>query len=270
MARVKPHFAIPFASNSCLLHDDTFAMNRLTRTPRDVECYFSDFRADKRLETELRVMVAGDRWSSISGFSLLEHDPFERRDEQLAAYRTRVAPALARQAEQEARASVPLALVTPFFAKLARDTPRFLKRKLQGREILLVSKAAEVREGFAVDLHKGTVRAVRPDEFNAFPARIELPALILRQALLMNMFSHAGISKRVHFFATAEAMPALKRFFAILEWAEAELIPVRANFSRRSFSALLPRWREGLLYARTIFELIRGKSLPEIERQLLS
>ena len=29
MARVRPRYAIPFASNSCLLHDDVFEMNAL-------------------------------------------------------------------------------------------------------------------------------------------------------------------------------------------------------------------------------------------------
>jgi hypothetical protein len=93
--------------------------------------------------------------------------------------------------------------------------------------------------------------------------------LILRQALAMNMFDHAGISKRVHFYATREQMPALRRFITLLQLEEAEIFPLRNHFSKRAIRALLPRWREGLLYGRAMFDVARGRSLPDLEERYL-
>jgi hypothetical protein len=100
--------------------------------------------------------------------------------------------------------------------------------------------------------------------------RIEIPALILRQCIALNMFGHAGISKRVDYFATRASMPALKRVQALLEWYEAELLPISGNVSCRTIKAMLPRWREVLLYTRVISERARGADFPEIERRLLA
>ena len=267
--RVKPRYAIPFASNSCLLHDDVFEMNRLAQTPLAVRDYFEKFAAERSLDTKLQMMIPGDSWSSKAGFVLREHDYFTNRDANLDAYRARVQPAMAKQAALEAKVGVSLRAVEKFFAKLSKEVPGLLMRGLRGKEVLLVARSAKEVSGFAVDLPAGTVRAVDPDGFAAFDMRIEFPALILRQSLAMNMFGHAGISKRVHYHATKAAMPALGRFAGILEWAEAELFPLRSNFNARAMKALLPRWREGVLYAQVLADLARGKDMPAIEEKHL-
>jgi UDP-MurNAc hydroxylase len=268
--RVRPRYAVPFASNNCLLHDDTFHMNPLVQTPHLARDYFARFAAERGLDTQLQIMVPGDRWSEQDGFEIAEQDWFERRDEHLEAYRARVRPTLDRQAKIESKVKVSLSAVERFFAKLAKATPRLLRRPLKGREVLLVSRSERETAGFAVDLAGGgKVRAVPPEAFDQFDARIEFPALILLQSMSMNMFGHAAISKRVHYHATKEAWPALDRFKAILEWYECELLPLKGNLSRRSIRALLPRWREGLLYARVLIDLTRGHDLPTIEERQL-
>jgi hypothetical protein len=148
--------------------------------------------------------------------------------------------------------------------------PASLTRKLKGREVLLVSRSEKGTAGFAVDLNGGgKVRKVSATQFEDFAMRIEFPAVILRQALAMNMFEHAGISKRVHYYATREAMPALRRFDTILKMAEAELFPLHRHLNRRTIRALLPRWREGLLYVRVLADLARGADLPSLEEKYL-
>jgi UDP-MurNAc hydroxylase len=270
MARVKPRYAIPFASNSCLLHDDVYRFNHLTQTPHAVADYFERFARERGLATRLQIMIPGDKWDSETGFVLQDHDWFEDRDAKLASYRERVGPALRRQAEFEARVQVSPKLVQDYFAELARTVPASLTRKLKGREVLLVSRSEKGTAGFAVDLNGGgKVRKVSATQFEDFAMRIEFPAVILRQALAMNMFEHAGISKRVHYYATREAMPALRRFDTILKMAEAELFPLHRHLNRRTIRALLPRWREGLLYVRVLADLARGADLPSLEEKYL-
>lgn len=271
MAAVKPRFAIPFASNNCLLHDDVYAMNDLVQTPQMVADHFARFAKERGLETRVQIMGPGDKWDSASGFHIQPNDWFDDRPAKLAAYRDRVMPTLERQRAKEARTSVSLKTVQRFFTRLSSNVPSLLTRRLKGSEVLIVARAGDRRSGFAVDLHGGgAVREIAPGDFGTFDKRIEFPAVVLRQALAMNMFQHAGISKRVHFYATRAAMPQLKRFVAILELAEAEVFPLRSNVTPRAIRALLPRWREGLLYARALADVARGNQLPDLELRYLS
>lgn len=270
MAAVKPRYAIPFASNNCLLHDDVFHLNSLVQTPRMVADYFDQFARKRGLDTKLQVMIPGDSWDSERGFTIQDNDWFEDRSAKLEAYRAKVAATLERQAEKEARTSVSLRTVERYFTKLAPAVPAVLSAALKGSEVLLVAKAAGERSGFAVNLHGGgKVREVSSADIDNFEMRIEFPAIVLRQALAMNMFQHAGISKRVHYYASVAAMPKLKRFVAILEMAEAELFPLWSNINSRTIRALLPRWREVLLYSRAVFDLARGERMPDVEIRYL-
>ncbi len=64
-------------------------------------------------------------------------------------------------------------------------------------------------------------------------------------------------------------MPILGRFTVLCEWTEAELFPLRGNFSARGFRALLPRWREGVLYSQVLLDLARGNDLVSLEEKYL-
>jgi UDP-MurNAc hydroxylase len=262
--KVQPRYAIPFASNNCLLHDDVFQYNPQVQTPQMARDYFARFAAERGLDTKLQIMVPGDSWHAATGFSIQEQDWFERRDEHLAAYQARIRPTLDRQAALEAKAKVSLSRMQRYFADIAAKTPGLLTRPLKGREVLIVARSGDVRTGFAVDLAgKGAVREVAEEDFATF----EMPAIILLQSIAMNMFSHAAISKRVHFHATREATGALDRFWMILELFEFELLPLSGLLRWRAVKALLPRWREGILYAQTIMDLRRGYDLPTIEER---
>lgn len=270
MEAVKPRYAIPFASNNCLLHDDVFAMNHLTQTPLAVRDYFERFAAERGLATKLQIMIPGDTWSKERGFTIRDHDYFTNRDAHLEAYRQRVRPTLEKQRQLEARQTVSIKPVEKFFARASAKVPRVLKRPLKGKEVLLVSKSDRETVGFAVDFYNGKVRPVEQGDFARFDARIEFPALILKQAVGLNMFGHAGISKRVHYYATKAAMPVLGRFTLLCELIEAELFPLRGNISRRGVRALLPRWREGVLYSQILFNLARGRDLVSLEEKFLA
>lgn len=269
MQVVRPRYAIPFASNNCLLHDDVFDMNALTQTPLAVRDHFTHHAAENGLETQIQVMTPGDSWSSDTGFTIAEHDYFTQRERHLASYRARVQPAMEKQRRREAQTAVPLKGMARFFTQLSAEVPSLLKRPLKGREVLIVSKSDKRTDYFAVDLFGGHVRAVAGEQAENFDMRIEFPAVILLQAITMNMFSHAGISKRVHFHATRAAMPALRRFVTLCDLKEAEIFPLSGLLSRRAIRAALPRWREGLLYARMLIDIRRGADLVTLETKYL-
>lgn len=271
MERVKPAYAIPFASNQCHLHDDTFDYNAHVQTPERVRSFFEQHAATKGLETGIEVMIPGDSWDEQSGFSLQEHDYFTNRDAHLAAYRERVAATMEKQRALEARINVSLSMVQKFVSEVAKECPALLLRPLKGRPVAILATGGRSEKAFAIDLPRGEVEELTPEAARAHDMRIEIPALILFQAIKMNMFDHAGISKRVRFIATKEAMPLLKRFVSVLDWKEAEMFPVLSHARSRPISAVVNRWREGLVYARVVWEkVLRRQSLPEIEERLLA
>jgi hypothetical protein len=112
------------------------------------------------------------------------------------------------------------------------------------------------------------VEAASDDEYAASDMRIEMPSIILKQALTMNMFAHAGISKRTRWLATTDAMDLLGFFMFMLDLQEYELIPLRRNLSWRSIRVWLRRWREVLGYAQLIWLMkrrrISGKEVEQV------
>lgn len=98
---------------------------------------------------------------------------------------------------------------------------------------------------------------------------MHIPAIVLRQSLRMNMFGHAGISKRVRYLATHAEMAWLKRFELLLSMYEFELLPLRKNFSRPFPEDIRLRWRELVLYAQVAVRMAVGQKSIEIEQRLL-
>lgn len=269
MNKVRPKYAVPFASNSCLLHRDVYAMNSLAQTPLHVRDHFERFSKRADLPTKLQIMVPGDAWSSEQGFTLTENDYFERRDVRLQEYAERVRDKLDAYYLREGKVRVSLDTMTRFTANLWRITPSILRRPLKNERVLIGSRSSDSVNYFAVDLYAGEVTEVLPDEAQRFNVRAEFPAIVLLQSIRLNMFSQAWISKRVHYHSTREKLPVLQAFLRILELWEAELLPFRKAITVRAVLALLPRWREAVLYVQVLVQLSRGRGFLEIEKRLL-
>jgi UDP-MurNAc hydroxylase len=270
MKRVRPRYAIPFASNTCFLHKDTVAMNAFSQTPSMVKDYFEVFARREQIGTELRVMISGDEWTTDKGFTLAQNDWFEARDRKLREYAQQVQPTLQKYYAKEDKTRVSPKLLEEFFAQLWKSTPWILRRHFGDEQLLIASSNSVVRDYYALDLRSGAIRPVLPEAAGDYAIRTEFPAIILAHSLRMNMFSQAWISKRVHYYAPRSKMHILQKFLRILELSEAELLPFRKVLSVRTVRALLPRWREPLLYAHAVYHLLRGKNLLEIEARLLA
>lgn len=270
MQAMKPTWAVPFASNSCLLHDDVFEYNDLVQTPALVDAYFTDFARQNGLATQLKIMLPGDSWDSETGFDIAQNDWFTNKKAHLAAYRERVSATLDKQARLEAKVKSPRKAVTRFFEELIEATPGWLLGDLAQRAVLVVSRSKAEELGYLVDFAGRCVTVVEdPARFADHPIRAEFPALILTQAVRMNMFGHAFISKRPKYYAPRALLPALEKFLFLLDLREAELLPMRSALTMRTVRAGLARWREGVLYLQVLWKLRQGKKLPQIEEELL-
>ena len=91
---------------------------------------------------------------------------------------------------------------------------------------------------------------------------LEMPAIVFRDAVVKNMFGHAGISKRCVFVASNH--DDLRRLGAIvthLDRHELGLYPVSWRYRTRLVLAYVRRWRETVVYAQALW-LLKVRQLP--------
>jgi UDP-MurNAc hydroxylase len=269
MSAIKPRFAVPFASNHCHLHRDTRKFNRWQQTPKDVRDYFRGYKELHGLATDLVTMLPGSTWSDRGGFVLAaEADWFENRDCCIEQYAQANEAKLTECYASEDKSSVSDADMQKYFDRLHSHVPWFWKRRFFGRPVYFKARSGRREELWKVDLHARDVTHATIDEYLASDLRVEMPAIMLKQALRMNMFSQTGISKRVKWLATKRSMPLLGFFMLLLDFEEYELIPLRRNLSWRSIRVWSRRWRELVGYAQLIWIMkrrrITGKQVEQV------
>src|SRR3984957_3075285 len=271
MKAVKPRYAVPFASNHCHLHRETRQFNRWQQTPKDVQDYFRRYRAEAGIETELVTMLPGSTWNDRTGFSLTsEAQWFSNREERIAEYAEASAQSLAAYYAREDKSVVSAEDLRKYFGRLHSHVPWLWRRRLAGRSVYFNSRSGRRSDIWKVDLHANSVTQAAQDEYLASDMRVEIPAIILRQALRMNMFAHAGISKRVKWMATKQAMGLLEFFMLLMDFEEYELIPLRRNLSWRSLRVWLRHWREVAGYAQLTWIMkSRGIARKDVEQVAL-
>jgi len=112
MDRVKPQYAIPFASNHCYLHDDVFQFNEYICNPHELKQYVADHAKDRGWE--LQIMSPGSWWTSESGFELGDDSSFDNLEKSLAVYKQDVSGSLDRTRTDENRARITDAVLRRF------------------------------------------------------------------------------------------------------------------------------------------------------------
>jgi len=255
--RTGARYAIPFASNHCFLHRETYAMNDTVTTPEKVEQVFA---ARGLTSPALKVMVTGDSWSRDTGFTIAAGTWFSDRASHLAAYRDEMAPVLEKFYALEAKTAVPDALVQKYFARFIAALPGVSRWLFRKRPVTYVMTGARP-PAYRIDLWKGRVDAVDPSGVSdaTDPLQIHTSSLIFRQCMALNLFLHLGIGKRVRFrsrMADAKYHFLLEFYFNLYE---SELLPWRRMLSPRFIMTWIPRWREVLLYATILGRRMRGK-----------
>jgi len=269
MRAVRPRYTVPFASNHFHLHRDGLQFNNYIQTPLSVAAYFERFRTEHALPVELKVMLPGSSWSDTEGFRLVDTAVFADCEKAIGQYARDQAQTLEAYYVLESKVRVTTEDMTRFFAAFLRTVPWPLRLMYRGRCVLIAAEGGAAPAFWWVDLWKKQVLDASGEDAERASMRIHIPAIILRQSLRMNMFGHAGISKRVRYLASHADMRRLRLFEFLLECYEVELLPLRRNLSARSLRVWLRRWREAVLDLQIAFMLAAGHNLIQIEQLLL-
>ena len=248
-------YAIPFASNHCFLHKEVFRFNNTVTTPSQVEAYF---RKHGIVDPEIKVMVAGDSWSSRDGFKQSAVDWFSDRDARLLKYAQAKGPVLEKFYALEARADVTLPQVEKYFQRFRATLAWPIRRLFKGRPIGYALTGKQLRF-FVVDLYRGTVQEAQGLDDAAHPLQIRTSSHIFKQCMALDLFLYLGISKRVVF----RCRQADAKYLWLLEFCfnlyECHMLPLRRMLRPRFVAAWIPRWREALLYATILVRKAMGK-----------
>ena len=254
-------YAIPFASNHCFLHRETYGFNDTVQTPRMVEDFF---RSRGITRPEVKTMVSGDRWSSEEGFQIspLSSDYFDHRAERIERYRLEKAEVLEKFYAREARATLPLIEVQTYFSNLFAALPAPVRFLFRGHPIVYVLSAGDRQFLFEVDVYARRVRAIVESERGRTPLlEIHTSALVFRQCMALGLFSHLPISKRVRYRVTTATKRHMHFYNLLFNLFEYELLPLRRLASARFLTTWSSRWRELLLYSRIGVDVALGRGV---------
>jgi UDP-MurNAc hydroxylase len=199
---------------------------------------------------EVKVMVSGDSWSSDAGFDIKPNDFFENREKHLREYGADNRERLEKFYAKEAEGHISPEDVQRYFSKFSRAVPWPIRRYFKGAPIHYVLTAGDRIFRIAVDLHRGTATADLPPVGASHPIEIHTSVYVFRQCMLLNLFSHLSISKRVRYRVISKRKRHVQVLNLLFNLYEYDMIPVRRMFTRRFVGVWLRRWREWSLYAR--------------------
>jgi UDP-MurNAc hydroxylase len=251
----RARYAVPFASNVCFLHPDTFATNSDSVDPRQVALAHGD-----RIHPEVVVMLPGSSWSRASGFQLSSTEVLSRRDSELVRLRDAMQDKLDQQHGEEAAKPLQWETFAAYMRGFLRSVPWLASLAYRAR----VAFAAPDGEYWVLDFGRRDVERHKARPINVVSVITVAPGL-LQDALEKSIVNFIDISKRLRIELTAGKTLDHFVFRQLLTMYEEGFLPLHKSLRPRFFSVWLRRWRE--LFATAAAVLVRGRRafIPEVE-----
>lgn len=243
---VKPRYAIPFASNNCFLHRETFRFNEGVVSPLDVKSFFD---SDKPAETQCVVMVAGDSWDDESGFHIQEQDYFTAKERHLQEYKQDVGPILEQCYRREDTVKVNFAEFKSYFEAFIKSMPWFLR--LAFKSTVVFEPEGMSRARWVLDFDKKRIYEAE-GELPLYSLKIRVHPAVLKDCLQRKMFTLLFPSKRLQIEIKKGRIRDYFIFEQLFDLYEYRLLPFRNSFGARSLGVWFRRWRE-LIHLLTLF-----------------
>ena len=251
--RLGAKYAVPFASNCCYLHKDTFKFNSIGKTPINVKEYWEELDIT---DPELKIMKSGDSWSTETGFEISDKDWYSDREKILIKLQKENQETLNKFYSIEENASISLQEMENYFSKFSRAIPFILRSFFRKRPFIFVLKSGEHESIFKVNIFSGTVEVLDSLTNDTRLIEIHTSTYIMKQCIQVDLFSHLGISKRVVYKVRRRDVKYMKALEAMFDAYESEAFPVRMLFRPRYLSTCFRRWREFILYFELAFNLL--------------
>jgi UDP-MurNAc hydroxylase len=250
----RARYAIPFASNHCFLHRETWRFNSTVVSPLDVQRYFERHKPES---SKCVVMVPGDSWSDRTGFTLQEQDFFTNRGKHLAAYAADVAPILEKTYAKEARARLEFSAFETYFRDFMRSLPRLAR--LVFKPVIAWSLSNRPGAYWVLDFHHRKIYET-PDIPRDLSFRIEVHEAVLKDCIQKRMFATWTPSKRLAVHLTKGKLRDLFVFLQLVDMHEYGYFPLRKMLRWRFISRWAVRYREIGQYVALLSRVVRTRN----------
>ncbi len=267
--RVKPTYAVPFASNHCHLHKDTYAFNSLVTNPLILKQQLGN---NPFLDTELKIMLPGSSWSSNSGFTIKSLDIYNNIDSHLINYKMKKNETITGLYAKEAVKKIDQRVIDRHCTHL-HFIPKFTRKTLSHYSIAYCIRTIDNEFSYYyIDLLTPSLLLCDRNKYSSANVRIEWPVSVFRDAVYKKMYHHAFISKRVRFDTTGSGfLKPLIKLITSLELIELEFYPVRFSYLFRMFKAYCVRYREvGVFFLAFYYSKIKKMPLYLVEEKISS
>ena len=262
-------FAVPFASNHCFLHKETFHFNQTSVLPNNILPTYQLLANKINTKSECIVMAPGSNWSDKDGFNITKFD-YLNKEKYFQYMYTIHGGKLEKQYVKEKQTIADFELFQKYFKKFIKAIPWPIRKWLKLHFVFQTSDSLG-KYNWMVDVTNSKIKAINePSEDSIL---IEISALILNDCCKYRMFSVWGASKRLKIhLPSPDHLKLLTKIFSLLDFYELDMLPLRKNFTIRSLSIRLRRWREivealNLLFKHKIlkrpFKIAELYSLPE-------
>jgi UDP-MurNAc hydroxylase len=252
---VNPRYAIPFASNNCYLHPETQEFNAFLNLGIKVKKYFEDHRIE---HPQCVVCAPGDGWDDQTGFSIQDKDWYSDIESQIEQYRQAKKDVFAKTERLEKKAQIKEKHIDQYARQIFDGTPFFVRRLFKGKPITIVSHSDSGETGFELDIYNKRFRRVETPTDEANPIQIHAHARVLRMCIHQVNWSSLGISKRVRFRVRQQDVRTVNMFLELNDMFDCEVLPLSKSMNPRFVLAWLRRWRELVLYAEVVLDMMKG------------
>lgn len=249
---LKTRYAIPFASNHCFLHKETYAYNKTSVTPYDAQRYYQQQAQARRIISDCVVMPPGSTWDEHQGFNLEPFD-YQNKFEYVDQLQEKYANKLNEYYEQEQRALAHWNYFTTYFSQFLQSIPWFIRRKKDFKVCFNITDNKGTHY-WLIDFNQQSITQHTAPVDSLI--EIECAARIINDCVRKKMFSVWTASKRLKIkLAKKENLKDLQLLFTLLDLYELDYLPLMKNVSFRHLGVTLRRWREFVEYARVLLNV---------------
>jgi UDP-MurNAc hydroxylase len=242
---IQPKHAIPFASNVCHLHSETFRFNRHNITPTDVSAHC---RQVFGVGSPVVLMAPGDSWNAETGFHISAADEYSDPDRALSKLSESAQPLLKWYYKEEGAVAPDFQLFRDYMREFIRALPVGIQMAFQ--PVIVFDQPTADHRYWVVDFSRQTVFETRQIPPNANSVIVVHPA-VLMDAVTKSILFFVHISKRMRVWVRKGGMKEEFKFWDLLQLYETGYLPLRNMISPRAVPILWRRRYE-------ILELLRS------------
>ena len=254
-------YAIPFASNVCFLHPETFEQNAHSMNPASIRDFYNKDEHNFNLE----IMLPGDVWDTSDGFDIKPNDVFSNPQALLENMREEVAPKVATQIEYEKNKVLDFETFKSYFETFLKSLPLPLSFLFRVKTAYLIP--GEKESWWVLDFSKRCVtqHAEKPNDVASISS--VTPGL-LQDAIEKTIVNFLEISMRVRVEITPGKV--FQHFIAreLLAMYEQGNFPLQKNMQMHFIRAWLRRRDELLAYGVQVLKKGKKGFLPGKARSL--